>query len=74
VLFLTNPLHASLLAKEQETPPHAWREASFMVNKTSTIKRISAKGPESAGSGTPEMAFKKCEADVQLQMKITETT
>ncbi|MHB1248342.1 MAG: hypothetical protein ACYCZL_02875, partial [Polaromonas sp.] len=26
--------------EEQETPPPAMRKASFMVNKTSTIKRI----------------------------------
>jgi len=38
--FLTNHLFAALLAKEQETSPPAMQKASFMVNKTSTIKRI----------------------------------
>jgi hypothetical protein len=40
MFFLTNHLSATLLAKEQETPPPAVQKASFMVNKTSTIKRI----------------------------------
>jgi hypothetical protein len=43
-VFLTNHLFAALLAKEQETSPPAMQKASFMVNKTSTIKRICGPG------------------------------
>jgi hypothetical protein len=48
MFFLTNHLRATLLAREQETPPPLVRKASFMVNKTSTIKRICGSGAEPA--------------------------
>jgi hypothetical protein len=50
MFFLTNHLFAALLAKEQETSPPAMQKASFMVNKTSTIKRICGSG----GKNVPE--------------------
>jgi hypothetical protein len=51
MFFLTNHLPATLLAKEQETQPPAMQKASFMVNKTSTIKRIYGSGAEMTRSG-----------------------
>jgi hypothetical protein len=44
MFFLTNHLFATLLAREQETSPPAMQKDSFMVNKTSTIKRICSLG------------------------------
>ena len=43
-VFLTNPLHATLLARCRKLHPSRCEKASFMVNKTSTIKRICSSG------------------------------
>jgi hypothetical protein len=74
MFFLTNHLLATLLAKEQETLSPAMQEASFMVNKTSTIKRIcdsceaqDLKGDLVCSKRDPEEGVQKCEADVQMQ-------
>ena len=43
------------------------QKASFMVNKTSTIKRIYESSAEMARSGDSEVRVQKCEVDVQMQ-------
>jgi len=52
--------------KQQNLHGLLWQAASFMVNKTSTIKRIYESGQKFAQSGDSMNGVHKCEVDVQM--------